>query len=415
MPIFEHLIMYCALVLGRILFPVRFLFAVLGRANGLTVLSPSRKGSLGDEAMMNVACWAVEKRYGKLPKILIYLPKERFILDGIELPVLALTGRTPMNTALCLLRNIWDVCQCRLFILVGGDILDGYYSPYRTILRLSLLSLYAGAGVRSTILGFSFNDTPDALTIWAWKKVPQTVRLCARDPLSKRRLEAMLDRPVKLTADLAFQLKPAKTSHALQALRDWISKRRSNGAITIGINANALMLAKSSKVNKDIEVNVFAETMVNLAEHLKKISFILIAHDYRPNSDDLRLIRRIEDGIPEALREACRLLPGSLSANEIKLLAGELDFAISCRLHFTIACLGQGIPVLSISYQDKFEGLYQLFGIDELVINPRMLKNAGGFSTVVLTAIEKCDEIHNRILKKLDGVLVLSHSNFDDL
>jgi polysaccharide pyruvyl transferase WcaK-like protein len=80
------------------------------------------------------------------------------------------------------------------------------------------------------------------------------------------------------------------------------------------------------------------------------------------------MVGSIYAGLGPAVQHRTYLIDRTWSAAEIKAAAAALDVAISGRMHFAIACLGSGTPVASFEYQDKFAGMYELFGLQELCV-----------------------------------------------
>ena len=49
---------------------------------------------------------------------------------------------------------------------------------------------------------------------------------------------------------------------------------------------------------------------------------------------------------------------------ESKAVVGACDGLVAGRMHISIAALSQGVPVLGLAYQGKFEGLWRHCGLD---------------------------------------------------
>jgi polysaccharide pyruvyl transferase WcaK-like protein len=86
------------------------------------------------------------------------------------------------------------------FYCFGADVMDGYYSDYATVKKIKLTEIAARIGLKSTIVGFSFNNSPTKASIACLNSLPKAVTLCARDPISHSRLNKFLSRSTLLTA-----------------------------------------------------------------------------------------------------------------------------------------------------------------------------------------------------------------------
>ena len=127
---------------------------------------------------------------------------------------------------------------------IGADVVDGVYNPLSVRRRLSVLTEIASMGGEATILGCSFGETADAGCVAALRSLPSCVQIKARDPVSKTRMETVLDRSIDLVADLAFLLPPRPDAPKAVDALTWIEGRRKAGDRVVAINANYLIDAK---------------------------------------------------------------------------------------------------------------------------------------------------------------------------
>jgi len=68
------------------------------------------------------------------------------------------------------------------------------------------------------------------------------------------------------------------------------------------------------------------------------------------------------------------LTRGMYDYNEIKYVIGQCDFFIGARMHACIGALSQNIPTVPIAYSDKFLGIMESLGLQNLVVDPRYMK-----------------------------------------
>ena len=101
-------------------------------------------------------------------------------------------------------------------------------------------------------------------------------------------------------------------------------------------------------------------------------------------------------------------------ASQLKALCGLLDGLISSRMHLAIAALGMRVPVMAATYQGKFEGLFQHFGLDgTFLLNPQEFLSDTLIDKFNLF-INSLPELRQKISRKLPLVLELSNKNLQD-
>jgi len=383
------------------------------------LLPPSAAGSLGDEAMVVAAIEYLKLEEIDTIKLISYDSKKEYPVSGIESFDMGnyLIGNFSIKSFKELIRFVFFVSRFERFYCLGADVMDGYYSDYLTFKRWKLLEISDRIGVQSKALGFSCNRQPTEMSIETMKNLPLTVQLCARDAVSQSRLEQSINRPVKLVADLAFLLQPDWDSPKVLDVYKWIELQKQENRIIIGINcSNKLVESIENKTESDL-LKAYIKFMSLLFSEQKKISFLLLPHDFRnvkeKFSDD-RLCQLILEGLPVEIKSYCTKIPNPCRAAEIKAMVAKVDMVVSGRMHLAIATLGQAVPVFCITYQGKFEGLFQHFGLKDMTIEPTDLLNSDPsiFANALGSLIENREALHQQIQKKLPEVKELAKSNF---
>jgi len=301
------------------------------------------------------------------------------------------------------------------FFIIGADMLDGHYSVADTLKKIHLLQLANSFGLSSRVFGFSFNESPNERVVSALRALPEKITLLARDPTSKRRLESALDRPIRLVADLAFLLQPDPTGKSAKATLSWISAQRAQGARVIGINSNSL-LARGNFNDPFPIASGLARTIVELHKAHPELRFVLVPHDFRGAFNDVvlnRITYEIASFGNESLRESIFIMPAPCFASEVKAVSAELDFAITGRMHFAVACLGQGTPVICIGYQGKMEGLFEHFELSNMVISPSNAFTTNELVTLANATLARTKELRMHIGKQLPKIHTLAKLNFE--
>lgn len=368
------------------------------------IVPPADEGSLGDAAMLNAAR-ATLKTYGIQEVDLLLKPgwqalkafdrqidASHYFYGGWQrkyLPIRASLGRYSHA------------------YFVGADVVDGVYNPESVRRRLGVLGDVATLGGEASILGCSFSETPDPDCVEALRRLPRSVRIKARDPISRRRMEATLDRPIELVADLAFLLRPdLEASGAAEALA-WIDRRRGAGDRVVGLNANYLIDAKHPG---------FSEKLGPLMARLlaKNVSILLVPHDTRTDRSDRHILEEARATVGAGFEDRVRMLEPS-DPGMIKAVLGALDLVVTGRMHVAILTMGAGRPALSFGYQGKFEGLYQLLGLAGagLLLPPSMLvERFDEVGETIARQLDVADELSARIAMSLPAVRDLALANF---
>ncbi len=404
---------------GSLLSLLRSLKIIKTISASALILPPSAPGSVGDEAMVMASEAFLKNKGIDQIGIINYNPKLNYPIDVIE--AIDLRDYFIYTSWYCFLKKIflfaYQVSKYEKFYCFGADLMDGYYSDYATLKKVKLVELASIIGVKSAILGFSFNHEPTATAQYVLSNLPSNVRLCARDPVSQKRLANYLNRPIQLVADLAFLLTPSESSAQIDQTFKWIGEQHTNGRIVIGINPNNLLLNDLAAQKPEDLIAAYINKLTELFLSYKKLSFILVPHDFRNlkgKYSDNCLSKKIIEGLPTELQPYCNKLSPPCNAAEIKAIVGNLDVVLSGRMHLAIACLGQGTPVGCITYQGKFEGLFQHFELEGMTISPtEMLEyESTKLIDLVTNIIDNKDAIRQQIQAKLPQVQQLAGSNF---
>lgn len=383
------------------------------------LLPPEAPGGLGDEAMVVASISTLRQQGTNHMGLVAFNPRLEYPVPVAE--AIDMRDYFIYSSGLKFLQKSiefgYKVSRYEQFYCLGADLMDGHYSDYVTLKRVKLVELAAKAGVKSTILGFSFNNAPTPLAVQALRSLPSHVNLYVRDAISEERLTARLNRPIPLVADVAFLLHPAESSELLSTVFQWIEKQRNTGRTLVGINPNSLLLKQQDGKTFEDLIQGYAQNLVSLFSRNPNLSFVLLPHDSRnikgSPSDD-RLARAILQELPVEMQPYCCKIPFPCRAAEIKAIVGKLDVVLSSRMHLAIACLGQSIPVVCITYQGKFDGLFRHFAIEGMTVSPEDLLQPESEKVVncVISTLENREKIHQKIQVQLPQVQQLSLANF---
>lgn len=303
-------------------------------------------------------------------------------------------------------------------IVLGADVMDGYYRAGTSLARWHLLKAFASRpGCRAATTGFSFNDTvPYPVRRELNSPLPHDVTINIRDPASRRRFQACSNRDSQQVSDCAFLLRPAPTRKTDPAI-DWIDGQKALGRIVMGCNIHPMLSPRRDP--QEIE-RLVAQT-AQVARALINddgVALVLIPHDFRSGLlGDTALLERLEAAIDRSAHVFNQREP--VDGAELKAIAARTDLVVTGRMHLAIAALGSGVPVACITYTDKFDGLYELLGLprDLLVPAPQVYAPNGGetLARVMGRLIATRADLMHDLAGKLPEIRTLSRKNLDVL
>lgn len=319
-------------------------------------------GALGDDAMISAIVDACTLLSGDV--------KFDMFCRGSAVGIVEAKGFTPvllpndMGEFPARLAQMFSGAPYDALFVLGADVMDGYYSVNHSAMVLMAADLAARSGIVATVLGCSFNDKPAQQLREVYERLDPRVHLNIRDVISFERVQAFARVKPRLVADSAFTLTPGTADPSAVS---WIQEQRKQGRIVIGVNVHPMLIryATHEQVEKIIAGTV--QALRSVGEH-HPVSWLMLPHDYRSKIGDLVCLSPVYERLRALPGVQCFLLEGEFRAADLKALAGELDGVITGRMHLAIAALGMGVPVLSLTYQDKFEGLYRHFGLPKTLL-----------------------------------------------
>lgn len=254
-------------------------------------------------------------------------------------------------------------------VVLGADVMDGYYNPVTTARMLLTADAAAKQGVRVAILGFSFNLQPNRLIRPVFEGLSETMSINVRDRISYERFQAFCRAPAQLVADSAFMLQPDASTPEVQAVSQWAQARRTAGDVVVGFNMHPMLVRHATDEQVAALVNG-AVTALRGVSARRAVSWLLMSHDYRGRDGDDVCLAPIHKALSDALGARLMYPTTQFTAAGLKAMAGAMDGVVTGRMHLAIASLGMGKPVAALTYQDKFQGLFRHFGYPERFLLP---------------------------------------------
>ncbi|MFZ5484020.1 MAG: glycosyltransferase [Pseudomonadota bacterium] len=378
------------------------------------VLPPAGHGSLGDEAMLLGLLAGLRDLPGACEVDVLSIDAETRwpVLPGIRTSVSLLKSAFPPG-------NAWQEALATLLdrydaiLLLGADMLDGHDSAEVFLERIDIVAAAAGRGLATGILGLSVNARMAPGTVEAFRQLPSSVRLFAREEVSWQRLIGHgIDRAVAV-ADIAFLMPPlaGPAPFHLEAVEDWLKDERNanRSVMACCLSQPALKAVRGNEPNAE---EGLAEVLADLIDS-HGVSLLLTGHDLRdnrPGEDDISLAVSLGAALARRLghvRHHRIAVPSG--AAEVKRLMGWVDLALSARMHLAVASLGMGKPVIGLGGQDTFAGVIACFGLGAWFMAWEDFE-LSALSSLCLEALDVLPEASRQVAVRLPPIVALARS-----
>ena len=381
------------------------------RDYGATLVLPAaRPGSLGDVAMLVGLGRLLDEQRAYVRR---YFDYRQFGEWGNEMGGTS-AGLFPRSLRGYL--DLWRIMPQAVGLYINGaDVLDGTYSLRDSLQRLALARFCARAGCPVTLTGFSVRKDLPGEIVTAFRRLPGSVRLCARDPETYQRLGDIVDREAVQVADLAFLMEAELTTPREQYTLDALEAHKLAGRRLVGIcfNLHSAQLTgapDSERADWIVECLCRAWQLVRTA-HADCLPVVL-PHDFRGEWNDVKLGVRFLQRC--GLDKRNSIIVEQASAQAIKAYCSKLNALITGRMHCGIAALGSGVPTVFFDYQGKVEGLLKLFGLSSSVsTGGTAAECAERVAAHVCALLDDERSVRERIATALPKVMALARDNFD--
>lgn len=220
-------------------------------------------------------------------------------------------------------------------------------------------------------------------------------RFSVRDRFARDALSGCTSRPVAIAPDPAFMLDPVPREAASAQLRRLgIPEGRPFIAATLrrwyhargGLLPNALKARFGIEPKRDPRrfedlLGVLSRALVTLA--LKRDADVLLLPGYNTSVEgDDAACEALRLRMPQARVHVARVGDPAL----YKALLGQAALVVSARMHPLILAAGMGVPFVGLSYNGKFDGLYELLGLQARSLPLDQCPDSWGDSTLVAAA-----------------------------
>lgn len=297
--------------------------------------------------------WRLSNRVKIFPSYLTLTPNhfKSLTLNKVIYNFLGIAERfLPNSISNYSTQQLQSLYAADLVLPTGGDIITSDYGNLRKHLS-SIVSLEKrkAALIAHTIGPFTKNDEN-----YFKRAVDNLFLITVRETESFEYLKSLnLDVPLHLTADVAFNLKPASAEWAESILRNRFGIDVTQSKLVgLSVSEGVIRYSKLERARYFDELNEFVKRL-----NTDGYTVLLIPHvmERNPNNNDLIACEELHCSLSDS--RMCRVMSGEFTAAQFKGIIGLTDCLLGARTHATIASMSQGIPTVSIAYSRKAYGI----------------------------------------------------------
>lgn len=223
----------------------------------------------------------------------------------------------------------------------------------------------------------------------------------AREKISFDYVKANFDnKNVVLTSDVAFLLN-SQTINNFQ-----IKKNGTN----VGVTLRSWNFP--NHINAQHLKDKYQQSIVEFIDWLTRndTNVFIMPQCIGPSTDnDLIISNKIYNKIQN--KNKVKVVDKDLTPGQLKYLYGKMDYFVGTRMHSNIFSLSEGIPCLAISYDPKTDGIMELFGLSDYVIDINEIDTKKLIQTFK-KLVQNKKEVKNKIDKKLIDIKDNAFDNF---
>jgi polysaccharide pyruvyl transferase WcaK-like protein len=276
------------------------------------------------------------------------------------------------------------------FTVIGADVMDGGYHRREAVLRSNLLTFASRRGVATRLISFSWNGHPDRHALRALQRAAQATTLYVRDPESFARLQRAGVPKLVRSSDIVFG------HHGTSRVPDVDSWLRSRGGVPfMVVNISGLVGLDGAKLEAYVDVVTW---LIRCGR-----AVVLLPHVIRDGDDDLAAARLIKERCPDP---AVYLVSDLWRPSDVAWLAGRAEGVMTGRMHLAVLAMKEGTPSAVIGTQGKVEGLMQLVGFPEFLLEagPTMASDAKRALGLIMDE----PSTRTRLAERLPGIVDLA-------
>ncbi len=296
-----------------------------------------------------------------------------------------------------LFRLALEISRAKIVYVVGADNLDGAYSNFFSSLHWNVALAAAASKKPSTVLGFSWNESPSKLANkLRIKAQKQGVELMVRDSISFQRLSDSCGRGLRQVADLVF------SNRYLSEMSDFYDRERQEPSEPYVIVSGTPFRALRDNKTHTLEdfLPIFKAVGQDYQIHL-------VPTVCRANQNDLDIYLQIQEKYGDQYEFV--IYDRLLSPSEYFKLCRNGKLLITFRMHPAIIAMQAGLPTVMFEYQGKMQGLARDLGVENYVLD---FAQTSEVNKVINQALEHNDAIKVEILSSIEGQRKRADLNF---
>jgi polysaccharide pyruvyl transferase WcaK-like protein len=219
--------------------------------------------------------------------------------------------------------------------------------------------------------------------------------ISARDRLAQAALAPCTDRPIDLVPDPAFMLEAASRDEAaalieraglppsrplvVATLRRWYHER--GGLVPNGVKERLGIESRRDHARFEGMIGVVAKSLETIARRLDATILLLPGYNVGHEADDAAC-----EALMWRMTGATVRMARTADPRVYKAILGRASLVISARMHPLILAAGMDVPFVGLSYNPKFDGLYELLGLDARSLPLDQCPDVWGESTLLAAA-----------------------------
>ena len=304
-----------------------------------------------------------------------------------------------------------EVVESDLFVSIAyGDSFSDIYGMARLLYIVLPIFLALLSGKKLVLLPQTIGPFKSKVGSAIAKSVLKRAQVIySRDKLGLKTTRELLrlkddNSKLRFCHDMAFAVDavpPSKVEiEGFQTLRN-------GSCVLVGLNVSGLLMAGGYTQNNMFGLGIpYRQLVYALIDMFitKKAARVLLVPHVLAAADDLESDSGACESIFDALKSkyegSIGLTRGTYDYSEIKYVIGQCDFFVGARMHACIGALSQNIPTVPIAYSDKFVGIMESLGLQNLVVDPRSMKEPE-----ILETVERVYETRDAVRHELETIM----------
>ncbi len=256
--------------------------------------------------------------------------------------------------------------QSDLLVSGGGGLLQDLTSWRSPLYYLGVMRLARAAGLPVACIGYGVGPLRRRFVRGlARRELSRVEAVAVREAASAEALRELgLERPVEVTADLAFLL-PRPTAEEVDRAWEKAGLRRGERPAA----AIALRPPPERRTGRDLAARL-GRAIGAACDHLGLDPVLVPMQRTR----DIEFASLVSAGMPSATQ----VVAGEMSARDLLAVIGGCELVIAMRLHALLFAAICGVPPVAISYDPKVDGLMGQLGLQSATSIARLDEDALG-------------------------------------